>query len=143
MSLIRELSSVQEYYLPFVARDVPPCRRGFRAYASIRAATNSPQLGFTQYGARYRLIIPRSVAKHFDILDIRIGGRTQMAVRRIPASVFDPATGGSSGIFMEDVEPGQEIALVVMNRSTWWKPRTFTAALIGMCQEKPLAGTGT
>lgn len=75
-----------------------------------------------------RLVVPSGIAEHFDILDIKVGNRSQMIESTaVPAQAFTAQSG--SPLRMDVASIAQDVTLVVANRTR--KVRPFRAALFG------------
>lgn len=100
--------------LPFPATNVPAgCTVTIRAQTQVLLRGNN-------------ILIPASVAKFFDVLDLRIGKNSQFAAHGsgIPAKSFT-----NRKFEFDTAQVGQEISIVVTNKGR--RAHTFHCALVG------------
>jgi len=93
--------------------------------ASIVDVTSRPPMTFQGE----RLVVPSGIANYFEIRDIKIARRSQLAsAEALPATTFTE-NAETVHFDMDVAVVGQDITIVVENVSA--KPQRFTAALIG------------
>jgi len=119
-----------EMPLGFVYEAVPGKRGGSKKAASNVASnvvdvTSRPQSTF--HGER--LVVPSGIANFFEIRDIRVGRRSQLAsAEALPAAAFSE-NAETVQLVLEVALVGQDVTLVVENITA--RPHRFTAALVG------------
>jgi hypothetical protein len=123
------LRSLGDQPLGFVYEAVPGRRGSARksrpSLSSIVDVTSRPQTTFQGE----RLVVPSGIANHFEIRDIKIGRRSQLAsAEALPAAAFSE-NAETVHLILDLALVGQDVTLVVENITS--KPQRFTAVLFG------------
>lgn len=117
-----------EFPLGFVYESVPGKKRTAKGKQQRNIVDVTSRAQFIFRGEH--LIIPSSIAQHFDVVDIKVAGRTQLVgSEALPAATFVENGVVSTRLRMETAVVAQDITLVVENLTP--QDRRFSASLIG------------
>ena len=117
-----------EFPLGFVYESVPGKKRTAKGKQQRNIVDVTARAQFVFRGER--LVIPSSIAQQFDVVDIKVAGRTQLiGLDALPASTFVENSAVGMSLRMETARVAQDITLVVENLTP--QARRFSASLIG------------
>jgi hypothetical protein len=107
---------------------------GFTSVPEGGSCNISVQPGLTFFSTfrGERLVIPSTIAEHFEVTDIKVGKVSQMrSTQPVPATVFTEQTPylGRMGLALDVCSPSMFITISVENKSK--RARSFCGALIG------------